>query len=1634
SVVASVFAASTKVPVFALPNVDNLSDAVIYSFSASQSNSPQLDNDDLKQIDADDLEEMDLKWQMAMLTMRARRFLQRTGKNLGANGTNSIGFDMSKVECYNYYRRGHFAKECRSPKDTRNKDTQRRNVPVETSTSNALVLHYDGVESDEFIKSCVENLVPNPSESEGENGCDVLAGFTTFSNVLFDDDYDSDSSDDQLLSDKDIPEKIYSNPLFDEEIIPMEIDQHSFNAESDLIGSMPNHDSSITISSKIDSLFDEFAGELTLLKSFPSGIDETDCRPEKEIRLAKRFMYDNSSPRPPEEIVSDNSNADIESFSPSPIPIKDSDSHMDIPILEKLLDNYSLSLPATESYHFDIPSPYRPLAKPPDAESPFTLDSTPTYVDESPNVFNPPPQPPVYPCEFCGNDAYFGHYCTPQASFIYPEPCYNQDFNFPQNFQNVPQQYPCCEDCEKREEKRIEEEQAAKAQSWKLPVCYDDDDDEESSNSLNDNEFIKSCVENLVPNLSEFEGENGCDVLACFTTFSNVLFYDDYDSDSSDDQSLSDEDVPEKIYSNPLFDEEIIPMEIDQHSFNVKSDLIRPMPNHDSSVNISSKIDSLFDEFAGELTLLKSILLGIDKTDCHPEKEIRLTKRLLYDNSSPRPPEEIVSNNSNADIESFSPSPIPIKDSDSHMEEINLSFNPDDPMPPGIEEDDDDSERDIPILEKLLNNYSLSLPDNESYHFDIPLPYRPPAKPPDGNTGTLNIKMLGDVSDQKVKNKREMDKIETKPDKNRKPDESLSKHNALELEIERLLRVVVSQDIMSVVQNNSVVDTLKLQTELERTKERFENCIIKKENKYAKLWNDWYKKCDKCKYDKTSYDKAYKDMQQKIERLQAQLRDLKGKSKDTSCVSDTLNPLSQKLENENVELEFQDNKSGTSANTKFVKQSIVENLPKVGETHALSKPVTSNFVPTPQELKVMKNIKVIAPGMFKINHFKTSREEKHVPNTVRASARTTPITVSQPPNGISKVVCAMCKKCLISVNHDVCLRNYVNGKNSRGKKHKANVSIKEKQKKHQPKVKKPKKVGFIERLATPKPRKPRFLLRWSPTGRLFDQKGKIVDSSKSESQSDCSNGDNACTSNTLEPKIKWFPNSTSLLVRNDLVSRLPKFKYHKEHLCPFCEQGKSKRASHPPKPDPNSRQRLHLLHMDLCGPMRIASINGKRYVLVIVENYSRYTWVHFLRSKDEAPETLVEAARTMSIFSRAPLFLWAEAIATAYFTQNRSIIHRHFNKTPYELVNRRKPDISFLYVFGALCYPKNDREDIGKLGAKGDIGFFIGYSADSCSYRIYNRRTKKIIETMNVSFDELSAMAIEQLSSKPGLQSMTSGQISSVIDFTYASSTITMQQPTKGELDTLFEAMYDDYIGGQPSATARTVPVVQEPQVHQTSMASTSIANTIPTPKNSSSHAKKFPNTSQDVNELNLQQQHVQQQGILAHLQSKTVADNVSNAITNGHSKQVSSGYRQEEGIDFEESFALVTRMEAIRIFLAYVAHKSFSVFQMDVKTAFLHGSLKEDVYVCQPEGFNAANHPSHVYKLKKALWIKASTKDTFKSTSDGAQFLGEKLTDYQLADLFTKALPADRFNYLVCHLGMRSLSPQELDRLAKSQ
>ncbi|GJS51200.1 hypothetical protein Tco_0624562 [Tanacetum coccineum] len=246
---------------------------------------------------------------------------------------------------------------------------------------------------------------------------------------------------------------------------------------------------------------------------------------------------------------------------------------------------------------------------------------------------------------------------------------------------------------------------------------------------MESDELINSSVENLVPILSESEDfsdiESECDVPVCdnFTTFSNLLFDSHDDFSSSDNKSFSDEDVPKEIYLNALFDEEIISTKIDPHHFNAESDLIESLLNQDTLIISSPKIDSLLEEFSGELAHINLIPLGINEADFDPEEEIRLVEKLLYENSSPRPPKEFNSENSDAIIESFSPSPIP--------------------------NDGYDSEGDILFLEELLSNDSPSLPINESFHFDVPLSPRPPAKPLDDeiepDTGVLTAKVVGDI-------------------------------------------------------------------------------------------------------------------------------------------------------------------------------------------------------------------------------------------------------------------------------------------------------------------------------------------------------------------------------------------------------------------------------------------------------------------------------------------------------------------------------------------------------------------------------------------------------------------------------------------------------------------------------------------------------------------------------------------------------------------------------------------------------------------------------------------------------------------------------------------------------------------------
>nr|GEX93083.1 retrovirus-related Pol polyprotein from transposon TNT 1-94 [Tanacetum cinerariifolium] len=315
------------------------------------------------------------------------------------------------------------------------------------------------------------------------------------------------------------------------------------------------------------------------------------------------------------------------------------------------------------------------------------------------------------------------------------------------------------------------------------------------------------------------------------------------------------------------------------------------------------------------------------------------------------------------------------------------------------------------------------------------------------------------------------------------------------------------------------------------------------------------------------------------------------------------------------------------------------------------------------------------------------------------------------------------------------------------------------------------------------------------------------------------------------------------LVRG-LVRGLPKLKFEKDHLCSTCVMGKSKKKSHKPKSEDTNHEKIYLLHMDLCGPMHVESVNGKKYILVIVYDYSRFTWVKCLRSKDEAPKfiikfpkmiqvrlkvpvrrirtdnrtefvnqtlheyyeqvgvshetsvarssqqngvverrnrTLIKAARTMLIYAQASLFLWAEAVATACYTQNRSIIRLRPGKISYELLHNKLPDLSFLYVFGALCYPTNDSENLGKLQPKVDIGIFIGYAPTKKPFQIYNRR--------------------------PALNDMTPATISSGL-MPKPSSSTPYVPPSRNDWDLLFQSLFDELLTPPPSVDPSAPEVI----------------------------------------------------------------------------------------------------------------------------------------------------------------------------------------------------------------------------------
>ncbi|KAJ9555863.1 hypothetical protein OSB04_010477 [Centaurea solstitialis] len=534
---------------------------------------------------------------------------------------------------------------------------------------------------------------------------------------------------------------------------------------------------------------------------------------------------------------------------------------------------------------------------------------------------------------------------------------------------------------------------------------------------------------------------------------------------------------------------------------------------------------------------------------------------------------------------------------------------------------------------------------------------------------------------------------------------------------------------------------------------------------------------------------------------------------------------------------------------------------------------------------------------------------------------------------------------------------------------------------------------------------------------------------------------------------------------NNLVIGLPDFRYTKESLCSACEKGKQTRASFKSKQISSISSPLQLLHMDLFGPVNVQSIGGKKYTLVIVDEYSRYTWVFFLRAKSDAPEeiilfvrkmeklnnltvrsirsdhgtefknstlesffeqkgisqnfssvrtpqqngvaerrnrTLIEAARSMLSEANLATQFWAEAVNTACYTQNRSLIVKRFRRTAYELFRNRKPSIKHLHIFGCVCYILNNKDNLGKFDSKSDDGIFLGYSSISKTYRVFNKRRQTIEETIHVKFDEsdlpdgfeenpippsdittpplINATPLSQIT-PPEPDQPTNSEDFSQTTVSEPSPTNLLPDPSSNEASTSGQVYQPpalrwtkdhpiDQVLGNPSSGVKT-----RRQAGNVCLYVNFISENEPKEIDDALRDPAWVSAMQEElaefirNNVWLLVPRPRKRTIIG---SKWIfrnkLDEIGTIIRN-KARLVAQGYRQEEGIDYDETFAPVARLEAIRLFLAFAAHMNFKVYQMDIKNAFLNGKLNEEVYVAQPPGFVDPKFPDHVYKLNKALY-----------------------------------------------------------------
>ncbi|GJU22118.1 retrovirus-related pol polyprotein from transposon TNT 1-94 [Tanacetum coccineum] len=516
---------------------------------------------------------------------------------------------------------------------------------------------------------------------------------------------------------------------------------------------------------------------------------------------------------------------------------------------------------------------------------------------------------------------------------------------------------------------------------------------------------------------------------------------------------------------------------------------------------------------------------------------------------------------------------------------------------------------------------------------------------------------------------------------------------------------------------------------------------------------------------------------------------------------------------------------------------------------------------------------------------------------------------------------------------------------------------------------------------------------------------------------------------SLDDMLKTSP--TCLLSK---ASKTESWLWHHRlsHLNFACALGKSKKSSHQPKAKDTKQEKLYRLHMDLCGPMRVAGINEKRTkdqapgaiikcikniqvrLNATVHNVRTYNGTKFVNqslrefyenvgishqtSVSRTPQqngvverqnrTLVEAARTMLIFSKAPLFLWAEAINTACYTQNRSLIRLRYNKTPYELMQDKKPDLSFFHVFGALYYPTNDNDKLGKLDAKADIGIFIGPRLNSMTPATSSLglvpnlvSQQPCIPPPRDDWDRLFQLMFNEYFTPPSIDVslvqeaaalraviLADSHVSTSIDQDVPSTSIpsTQEQEHSPNISQGFEESPNTPIFHDDPLNEST---------HEESTSHGSSSNQLQTDAMwcyfdafiTLVEPKNFKQAMTEPSWIDAMQEEIQEferlevwelvpcpdKVLLIKLKwiYKVKTDEFSGVLKN-KARLVAQGFRQEEGIDFEESFALVARIEAIRIFVANATNKNMTIFQMDIKTTFLNGDLKEEVYVSQPEGF----------------------------------------------------------------------------------